>query len=45
VRDVVSEGKVLVKKIGTEKNPADMLTKALPIVKFKFCKNLMVVCC
>jgi hypothetical protein len=45
VRDVNSEGKVLVKKIGTEKNPTDMLTKPLPIVKFKFCKNLMAVCC
>jgi hypothetical protein len=45
VRDVVSEGKVVVKKIGTEKNPADMLTKPLPIAKFKFCKNSMTICC
>jgi hypothetical protein len=45
VRDVVSEGKVLVKKISMEKNLVDMLTKPLPIIKFKFCKNSMAVCC
>jgi hypothetical protein len=40
VRDVISEGKALVKKIGMEKNPTDMLMKPLPIVKFKFCKKI-----
>ena len=44
VRDVISEGKVLVKKIGTESNPADMLTKPLPIAKFKFCTSSVSVC-
>jgi len=34
VRNVISEGNVLVKKISTEENPADMLTKPLPIAKF-----------
>jgi 23S rRNA U2552 (ribose-2'-O)-methylase RlmE/FtsJ len=45
VRDVVSKGKVFVKKIGTEKNPTNMLTKPLSITKFKFYKNSVVVCC
>jgi hypothetical protein len=36
VRNVVSKGKIFVKKIGTEKNLVDMLTKPLPIAKFKF---------
>ena len=48
VRDVISEGNVLVKKISTEENPADMLTKPLPITKFKFCSkynfSLLLVC-
>ena len=44
VRDVISEGKVIGKKIGTELNPTDMLTKPLPIAKFKLCLSLMSVC-
>jgi hypothetical protein len=44
VRDVISEGKVIVKKIGTESNSADMLTKPLSIVKFKFCSNSVSLC-
>ena len=36
VCDVISEGNVLVKKISTEANPVDMLTKPLSIAKFKF---------
>jgi hypothetical protein len=36
VRDVISEGELIVKKIGTKSNSADMLTKPLPIVKFNF---------
>jgi len=45
VRDVISEGNVLVKKISTEENPADMLTKPLPIAKFKFCSKTISVFC
>jgi len=41
---VISEGNVLVKKISTEENPADMLTKPLPIAKFKFCSKTISVC-
>ena len=35
IRDAIDEGKVLVKKINTEKNPIDMFTKPLPVYKFK----------
>jgi len=45
VRDVISEGNVLVKKISTEENPADMLTKPLPVAKFKFCSKIISVFC
>jgi hypothetical protein len=42
VRDVVSDDKIIVKKIGTVSNPANMLS--LPITKFKFCKNSVAIC-
>ena len=45
VCDVISEGNVLVKKISTEANLADMLTKPLPIAKFKFCSKTISICC
>ena len=41
VRDVVNSGKVKVVKVSTEENPADMLTKALPGVKFEHCLKLL----
>ena len=44
VRDVISEGKAVMKKVDTEKNPADMLTKPLPVVKFEFCSKSVSVC-
>ncbi|KAE8700517.1 hypothetical protein F3Y22_tig00110556pilonHSYRG00215 [Hibiscus syriacus] len=40
VRDVVTKGSITVKKIPTEENPADMLTKALPATKFRHCLDL-----
>jgi len=45
VRDVISKSNVLVKKISTEANSADMLTKPLPIAKFKFCSKTISICC
>jgi len=45
VRDVIYEGNVLVKKMNSEENPADMLTKPLPIAKFKFCSKTISICC
>ncbi|KAL3623658.1 hypothetical protein CASFOL_032474 [Castilleja foliolosa] len=37
IREVVSRNEVLLEKIRTDENPADMLTKVLPTVKFKYC--------
>lgn len=41
VRDVIEKGDVKVMKVGIEDNPADMLTKVLPIAKFKHCLNII----
>lgn len=39
VRDVVSKREVQGEKISTEYNPADMMTKSLPLIKFSRCLN------
>ena len=39
--DVVSREVTNMKKISIEDNPADMLTKAIPIAKFKHCCDLV----
>jgi hypothetical protein len=41
IRDVVAEGKIIVEKVHTDENPADMLTKPLSNTKFKHCLNLV----
>ena len=41
IREVIAQGNIVVKKIGTEDNPADMLTKPLPVTKFKYCLDLV----
>ena len=41
VREVVAEGEILVKKIATVDNPADMLTKIVGVSKFKHCLDLV----
>lgn len=41
VRDVMEKDTVLVKKIGTEDNATNMLTKSLPGNKFKYCSELV----
>lgn len=41
VRDVVARGDIVVSKISTHDNPADMMTKALPVAKFEHCLNLV----
>ena len=41
VRDIVEKGEVLVDKIHTNDNPADMLTKVLTPTKFKNCLDLV----
>ena len=39
IRDVVNSKEVVVKWVGTDINPADVMTKALPGAKFTFCFN------
>jgi transposase InsO family protein len=41
VRDIVSQGVVSVKKVSTHENPADMMTKAIPVTKFRHCQDLI----
>jgi hypothetical protein len=41
IRDVVPEGKIIVVKVHTDENPADMLTKPLSNTKFKHCLDLV----
>ncbi|KAK3025963.1 hypothetical protein RJ639_040937 [Escallonia herrerae] len=41
IRDVVSQGTVMVEKIFTDENPADMMTKHIPEIKFKHCLDLI----
>ena len=41
VRDVVNEGVIIIHKIDTAENPADMLTKVVGVAKFNHCLNLV----
>jgi len=41
IREVISQGDIVMQKIHTLENPADMLTKPLPITKFERCLNLV----
>jgi hypothetical protein len=41
VRDVVAQGKLKVCKISTPDNPADMMTKPVPVSKFELCSSLV----
>jgi len=41
VRDVIEEGELKVCKISTHDNPADMLTKSVPVAKFELCSSLV----
>ncbi|WVZ53002.1 hypothetical protein U9M48_003996 [Paspalum notatum var. saurae] len=42
VREVVAEGRLKVCKISTHDNPADMMTKHVPVAKFELCSSLVV---
>ena len=44
VRDIIAEGEIAVKKVHTSENPADMLTKPIPGIKFDHCLDLVGVC-
>ena len=41
IRDVIAEGKIILEKVHTDENPADMLTKSLSNTKFKHCLDLV----
>ncbi|KAG8472381.1 hypothetical protein CXB51_035329 [Gossypium anomalum] len=41
VRDIIARGDIVVSKISTHENPADMMTKSLPITKFEHCLDLI----
>ena len=45
VRDIIALGDIVVSKISTHENPADMMTKSLPITKFEHCLDLVGVHC
>ncbi|WVZ92733.1 hypothetical protein U9M48_038777 [Paspalum notatum var. saurae] len=42
VCEVVAEGRLKVCKISTHDNPADMMTKPVPVAKFELCSSLVV---
>lgn len=42
-RDDIAKGSIRIAKIESTKNPVDMLTKSLPIVKFDFYLNLTII--
>ncbi|KAG8486221.1 hypothetical protein CXB51_019619 [Gossypium anomalum] len=41
VCDIIARGDIVVSKISTHENPADMMTKSLPITKFEHCLDLV----
>ena len=41
VREIVEEGRILLQKIETAENPADMLTKVVTTIKFNHCLDLI----
>ena len=41
IRELVSSGELLLKKIHTSENAADMLTKSVTMEKFKHCLDLI----
>ncbi|KAG8485167.1 hypothetical protein CXB51_021347 [Gossypium anomalum] len=45
VRDIITRGDIVLSKISTHENPADMMTKSLPITKFEHCLDLVGVHC
>lgn len=40
IRNTMTKGEIVVKKIYTTENPTDMLTKSLPLLNFKHILNL-----
>ena len=43
--EVIAHGDIVVSKVSTPDNRADMMTKTLPITKFEHCLDLVGACC
>ncbi|KAM7486008.1 hypothetical protein LguiA_002017 [Lonicera macranthoides] len=41
IREIIENGEVILKKIDTKDNPADMMTKVVPTTKFEHCSTLV----
>ena len=41
MREIISEGRVLLLKIEAVENPVDLLTKVVTTIKFNHCLNLI----
>jgi len=41
LREIIWQGNIIVKKIGTSDNATDMLTKPIPISKFQHCLDII----
>ena len=41
VREIIARGDIVVSKVGTQDNHADIMTKSLSIAKFVHCSNLV----
>ena len=41
VREIIARGDIVVSKVGTQDNHADMMTKSLHKAKFMHCSNLV----
>ena len=41
VREIIARGDIVVSKVGTQDNHADMMTKSLSRAKFVHCSNLV----
>jgi len=41
LREIISQGNIIVKKIGTSDNATDMFTKPIPISKFQHCLDII----
>ena len=44
IRELIVTGDIVLKKVHTSENAADMLTKPITIAKFKHCLDLINVC-
>ena len=41
IRDVTAQGVIILKKIPMVDNPTNMMTKSIPMIKFKYCLDLI----